>query len=94
MSKLQRCEGICCSSSNLPLIRASIDIGQINEAIKVLSSKNNFVFTDHQNTIINDSWVDCISLENSDKAILASGFAEKDNKFLCQGSIFQRIFTQ
>ena len=80
MSKLQRCEGIWYSSSILPLIRASIDISQINEAIKELYHKNNFVFADHQNTTSNDFWVDCIHLENSGKAILARDFAEKDNE--------------
>ena len=65
-------------------------IGQINEIIKELCHKNNFVFTDHQ---ITDLWVDD-HLINSDKALLARDFAENVNEFLCQNSNFQKSFIQ
>ena len=54
-------------SSILPATRTSIDIGQINEVIKELCHKNNFVFIDHQNITSNDLWVDGIQLPNSGK---------------------------
>ena len=76
----------------LPSSRTSIDIGQINEVIKQLCHKDNFVFMDHQNITSNDFWVDDIYLENSEKAIIARDFAEKANEFLCQNSNFQRSF--
>ena len=41
-------------SSILPSTRTSIDIAQINEVIKELCHKNNFVFIDHQNVTTND----------------------------------------
>ena len=41
-------------SSILPSTRTSIDIAQINEVIKELCHKNNFVFIDHQNATTND----------------------------------------
>ena len=81
-------------SSILPSTRTSFNIGQINEAIKELCYKNNFVFIDHQNMTSNDLWVDTIHLTNSKKAILARDFTEKVNKFLCQNSNFQRSFIR
>ena len=67
---------------------------QINEVIKELCHKNNFVFIDHQNTTSNDLWVDGIHLTNSGKSILARDFAEKVNEFLCQNSNFQKSFNK
>ena len=55
-------------SSILSSTRTSIDIGQINEVIKELCRKNNFVFIDHQNITSNYLWVDGIRLTNSRKA--------------------------
>ena len=81
-------------SSVLPSTRTSFNIGQINETIKELCHKNNFVFIDHQNITSNDLWVDAIHLRNSRKALLARDFAEKLNEFLCQNSNFQRGFIR
>ena len=58
-------------SSTLPSARTSIDIGQINEAIKELCPKNHFVCIDHQNRTSNDLWGDGIHLKNLGKTILA-----------------------
>ena len=80
-------------SSILPLTKTS-SIGQINKIIKELCHKNNSVFIDHQNLTSNDLWVDGIHLTNSGKAILARGFAENVNEFLCQNSNFQRSFIR
>ena len=80
--------------SILPSTRISLNIGQINETIKELCHKNNFVFIDHQNITSNDLWVDGIHLTNSGKAILARDFAEKVSEFLCQNSNFQRSFIR
>ena len=80
-------------SSILPLTRTSFNISQINEAIKELCHKNNFVFIDQQSITSNDLWVDGIHLTNSGKAILARDFAKKVKK-LCQNSNFQRSFIQ
>ena len=77
-------------SSILPSTRTSFNIDQINEAIKELCHKNNFVFIGHQNITSNDLWVDGIHLKNSGKAILARDFVEKINESLCQNYNFQR----
>ena len=71
-------------SSMLPSTRTSFDIGQINEVVKYLCHKNNFLFIDHQNITSNDLLVDGIHLIYSGKAILARDFAEKVNKFLSE----------
>ena len=81
-------------SSILPPTRTFFNIGQINEVMKELCHKNDFVFIDHQNITSNDLWVDGIHLTNSGKAILARDFAEKVNEFLCQNSNFQRSFIR
>ena len=81
-------------SSILPLTRTFFNIGQINETIKQLFHKNNFVFICHQNITSNDLCVDGIHLPNSGKAIVARDFGEKINGFLCQNSNFQRSFIR
>ena len=78
----------------LPPARTSIGIGQINEVIKQLCHKSNFVFIDHQKITSNDLWIDGIHLANSEKAILARDFPEKVSKFLCQNYNFQRSFIR
>ena len=67
--------GTTCQSYNIgkvssisPLTRISIDIGQINEVIKELCHKNNFVSLDHQNITSNDLWVNGINLTNLGKS--------------------------
>ena len=81
-------------SSILASTRTSFNIGQINEAIKELCHKNNFVLIDHQNITSSDLWVDGIHLTNSANAILARDFVEKANEFLCQISNFRRSFIR
>ena len=81
-------------SSILPPTRTSFNINQIDEIIKELCHKNNFVFINHQNITSNDLSVDDIHLTNSGKAILAKDFAKMVNEFLCQNYNFQRSFIR
>ena len=85
------------SKDILPSIRTSFNIGQINEVIKELCHKNNFVFIDYQNITSSDLWVDGIHLTDSGKSILARDFAEKLNEFyvrilLFRGALSGRFF--
>ena len=50
-------------------------ISQINETLKNLCSRNNFIFVEHKNIAFDDLWVDGIHLLNSGKAILGSNFS-------------------
>ena len=63
-------------SSVLPSTSTSFNIGKINEAVKELCLKNNFVFIDHQSATINYLRLDGIHLVNSGKAILARSFTD------------------
>ena len=63
-------------SSVLPSTSTSFNIGKINEAVKELCLKNNFMFIDHQSATSNYLQLDGIHLVNSGKAILARYFTD------------------
>ena len=54
--------------------RTKVNISQINETLKHLCSRNNFVFIEHEIIGFNDLRVDGIYLLNSGKAVLGSKF--------------------
>ena len=53
----------------LPLRRTKVNISQINETLKHLCFRNNFIFVEHKNIDFDDLWVDGIHLLNSGKAL-------------------------
>ena len=55
-------------------------MSQINEILKHLCSRNNFIFVEHKNICFNDLWVDGIHLLNSGKGMLGSNFISEVNK--------------
>ena len=61
-------------SALLPSKRTKVNISQINETLKNLCSRNNFIFVEHKNIGFDDLWVDGIHLLNSGKAMLGSNF--------------------
>lgn len=56
----------------LPSKKTKINISQINEALKHLSSRNNFAFVEQKEISSANLWVDYNNLLNSGKAILQS----------------------
>ena len=61
-------------SALLPSKRTKVNISQINETLKHLCSRNNFMFIEHEIIGFNDLWVDGIYLLNSGKAVLGNKF--------------------
>ena len=69
-------------SALLPSKRTKGNISQINETLKQLSSRNNFIFVEHENIGFDDLWVDGIHLLNSGKVMLGSNFVSEVNRYL------------
>ena len=68
-------------SALLPSKRTKVNISQINETLKHLCSRNNFIFVEHENIGFDDLWVDGIHLLNSGKAMLGSNFVSEVNRY-------------
>ena len=68
-------------SALLPSRRTKVNISQINETLKHLCSRNNFIFVEHENIGFDDLWVDGMHLLNSGKAMLGSNFVSEVNRY-------------
>ena len=75
-------------SALLPLRRTKNNISQINETLKHLRSRNNFIFVEHENIDFDDLWVDGIHLLNSGKAMLGSNFVSEVNRYFDESNNF------
>ena len=56
-------------SAILPSRRTKVNISQINETLKYLCFRNNFIFVEHKKLSFDDLWVDGIHLLHSGKAV-------------------------
>ena len=63
----------------LPSKQTKVIISKLNETLKHLCSRNNFIFVEHKNIDFDDLWVDRIHLWNSGKVLLGSNFVSKLN---------------
>ena len=68
--------------------RTNFNISQINETLKYLCSRNNFIFVQHENIGFDDLWVDGIHLFNSEKAMLGSNFVSQVNRYFGKSDNF------
>ena len=75
-------------SALLPSKRTKVNISQINETLKHLCSRNNFIFVEHENIGFDDLWVDGIHLLNSGKAMLGSNFVSEVNRYFGKSDDF------
>ena len=75
-------------SALLPSKRTIVNISQINETLKQLCSRNNFIFVEHENIGFDDLWVDGIHLLNSGKAMLGSNFVSEVNRYFGESDNF------
>ena len=75
-------------SALLPSKRTKANISQINETLKQLCSRNNFIFVEHENIGFDDLWVDGIHLLNSGKAVLGSNFVSEVNRYFGKSDNF------
>ena len=79
-------------SALLPSKRTKVNISQINETLKQLCSRNNFIFVEHENIGFDDLWVDGIHLLNSRKAMLGSNFVSEVNRYFGESDNFLENF--
>ena len=79
-------------SALLPSKRNKVKISQINETLKHLCSRNNFIFVEHKNIGFDDLWVDRIHLFNSGKAMLGSNFVSDVNRYFGKSDNFPGNF--
>ena len=79
-------------SALLPSKRNKVNITQINETLKHLCSRNNFIFVEHRNIGFDDLWVDRIHLLNSGKAMLGSNFVSEVNRYFGKSDNFPGNF--
>ena len=75
-------------SALLPSKRTEVNISQINETLKRLCSRNNFIFVEHENIGFDDLWIDGIYLLNSGKAMLGSNFVSEVNRYFGESDNF------
>ena len=75
-------------SALLPSKRTKVNISQINETLKHLCSRNNFIFVEHENIGFDDLWVDGIHLLNSGKVMLGSNFVSEVNRYFGESDNF------
>ena len=75
-------------SALLPPKRTKVNISQINETLKHLCSRKNFMFVEHKNIGFDDLWVDGIHLLNSGKAMLGSTFVSEVNRYFGKSDNF------
>ena len=68
-------------SAFLPSKRNNVNISKTNESLKHLCSTNNFIFTEHNNIVFDDLWVDGIHLLNSGKAMLSINFVSEVSRY-------------
>ena len=80
-------------SALLPSKRTKVNISQINETLKHLCSRYNFIFVEHENIGFDDLWVDGIRLMNSGKAMLGSNFASEVNRYFSESDSFLGNFV-
>ena len=69
-----------------------VNISRINETLKDLCFRNNFIFIEHKNIGIVDLWVDGIHLLNSGKVILGSNFVSEVNRYFGKSDNFPGNF--
>ena len=79
-------------SALLPSKPTKVNISQINETLKNLCSRNNFIFVEHKNIGFDDLLVDGIHLLNSGKAMLGSNFVSKVNRYFGKSDNFPGNF--
>ena len=72
----------------LPSKRTKVNISQINETLKHLCSRNNFMFVEHENIGFDDLCLDGIHLLNSGKAMLGSNFVSEVNSYFGESDNF------
>ena len=75
-------------SALLPSKRTKVNISQINETLKHLCSRNNFIFVEHENIGFDNLWVDRIHLLNSEKAMFGSNFVSEVNRYFAESDNF------
>ena len=75
-------------SALLPPKWTKVNISQINETLKHLCLRNNFIFVGHKDIGFNDLWVDGIKLLDSGKAILGSNFVFEMNRYFGKSDNF------
>ena len=79
-------------SDLLPSKRTKVNISQINETLKRLCLRNNFIFVVHKNIGFDDLWVYGIHLLNSGKAMLISNFVSELNRYFGKSDNFLENF--
>ena len=79
-------------SALLPSKRTIVNISRINETLKDLRFRNNFIFAEHKNISFVDLWVDGIHLLNSGKVILGSNFVSEVNRYFGKSDNFPGNF--
>ena len=71
-----------------PSKQTKVNISQINETLKHLCFRNNFIFVQHKNKGFDDLWVDGIHLLNSEKTMLGSNFVSEVNRYFGKVIVF------
>ena len=79
-------------STLLPSKRTKVNISQINETLKNLCSRNNFIFVEQITIAFDYLWVDGIHLLNSGKAMLGSNFVSEVNRYFGKNNNFPGNF--
>ena len=70
--------------------RNKVNISQIDETLKHLCLRNNFIFDQHKNIGFDDLWVDGVHLLNS--AMLGSNFVSEVNRYFGKSDTFLENF--